>query len=59
MEFYVDISWESRLNIEINVWAQMSQMDAWKKLKLPKVGKGCLKLSFFYGSHIDGNTNIL
>ena len=21
-------------------------MDAWKKLKLPKVGKGCLKLSF-------------
>ena len=24
-----------------------SQNDAWKKLKLPKVGKGCLKLSFF------------
>ena len=22
-------------------------MDAWKKLKLPKVGKGCLKLNFF------------
>ena len=22
-------------------------MDAWKKLKLPKVGKECLKLSFF------------
>ena len=22
-------------------------MDAWKKLKIPKIGKGCLKLSFF------------
>ena len=33
--------------------ATSSQRDAWKKLKLPKVGKGCLKLSFFYGSHID------
>ena len=24
------------------------------ELKLPKVGKGCLKLSFLHGSHIDG-----
>ena len=31
----------------------LSQRDAWKNLKLPKIGKGCLKLSF-YGSHIDG-----
>ena len=31
------------------------QRDAWKKLKLPKVGKGCLKhLASFYGSDIDG-----
>ena len=29
-------------------------MYAWKKLKLPEVGKGgLLKLSFFYGSHVD------
>ena len=32
------------------------QRDAWKKLQLPKLGKGCLKFSYFYGSHsrIDG-----
>ena len=28
-------------------------MYALKKLKLPTVGRGCLKISF-YGSHIDG-----
>ena len=73
MGFYEDISWESRCNIEINVgprfyeiffgfWSTLSspsQRDSWKKLKLPKVGKGCLKLSFFLwftlvSSHIDG-----
>ena len=55
--FYADISWESRWDIEINVWAQfckifstlltLNKRDAWKKLKLPKVGKDCLKLSSF------------
>ena len=57
LKWYADISWESRCNIEINIWAHFYkillvfevpyQRDAWKKLKLPKVGKGCLKLSFF------------
>ena len=31
-----------------------SQMDAWKKLKLPKVVKGASNLASFYRSHIDG-----
>ena len=34
----------------VNFWITLStpsQRDAWKKLKLPKVGKGHLKLSFF------------
>jgi hypothetical protein len=57
MGFYGDNSWESRCNIEINVLGHFynivlvfevpSQRDAWKKLKLPKVGKGRLKLGFF------------
>ena len=55
MGFYADIYWESRWNIEINIRAHFykillvfevpyptpSQMDAQKKQKLPKVGKGC------------------
>ena len=34
----------------VSFWSTLStpsQRDAWKKLKLPKVGKGRLKLSFF------------
>ena len=34
--------------------SEMGPGDIWENLKLPKVGKGCLKLSFFYGSDIDG-----
>jgi hypothetical protein len=61
MGFYEDISWESRCNIEINVWVYFyklllvfgstlstpSQNVAWKKLKLPHIAKGYLKLSFY------------
>ena len=31
-----------------------SQMDAWKKLKLPKLVKDASNLASFYSSHIDG-----
>ena len=66
MGFYANISWESRCNIKINVWAHFykillvfevpywppSQKNAWKKIKQQKVGKGCLKLSsFFWFTH--------
>ena len=30
-----------------SVFSTLSQRDAWKKLKPPKVGKRCIKLSFF------------
>ena len=68
--FYADISWKSRCHIEINVWPHFwkillvfevltlltpSQRDAWKKLKLLKVGiKDASILAPFHGSHIDG-----
>ena len=32
----------------------LSQRDAWKKPKLPKVEKNALNSASFYGSHIDG-----
>ena len=41
----------------VSFWSTLStpsQRDAWKKLKIPKVGKGCSNLASFYGSHIDG-----
>ena len=52
---YADISWESRWNIEINIWGHFYKIllvfevpyrpRVKGMLKLPKVGKGCLKLS--------------
>ena len=56
MEFYGDISRESKCNIEINVWAhshkillvylpRVKMMP--EKTKTTKIGKGSLKLSFF------------
>ena len=62
MGFYGDIIfWESRCNIEINVWAHFYKILSvfevpyrprvkgmpGKRLKLPKVGKTCLKICFF------------
>ena len=50
------LSWESKCNIQINVWAQFYKIlldfevpyqPRVKELKLPKVGKGCFKPSFF------------
>ena len=40
----------SLLSDFVSFWSNLStpnQGDAWKKLKLPKAGKGCLKLRFF------------
>ena len=37
-------------SVFVSFWSTLltpSQRDAWKKLKLPKVGKTCLELSFF------------
>ena len=41
MGFYAEISWKSRINIEINVCAHFYDEDA-------------SNLAPFYGSHIDG-----
>ena len=67
MGFYTDISWESRCNIEINVWAHfykillVSEVPYQPGVKgMPgkslnqKLVKDVSNLAFFDGLHIDG-----
>ena len=68
MEFYEDISWESRFNNEIKVWAhfykillvfevpyqpQVKGMPG-KSYSYQKLVNDASNLAYFYGSHIDG-----